>query len=299
MITDVVPASPSAFLRATCVVRLVITSVQPGPWKPVGEGLSRREVDLGVRLEEVFKAQMPKGEVAAGRTLTVRLEQNRSGAPIYSPVPGLWSEQSLDKGRELVIACAGASLQAALSEPLLILPKTAAAEARLIAQAEEQHLDALAVSRRAKELAKTAPESLDFAFAQWLWARHGARALVEQQAAEAVFSLLELPGLPGSARVTLLVDAVGAASAAPGTTLVGSRRLVRALFKLLALPDAQPVAENAVSVDLPLLLRLHDPPLVPRSLLLSDAERDEARKLLEAWQGKADKSALRAWLGQP
>lgn len=289
MITDVLPQSPSVLLRATCVVRLVITAVHPGPWQVATEGISRRRVEVDARIEEVFKGD------GAGQKLVLQLEQHRNDGFVYVPVPGAWSEQVLEKGRELIVAGIGVSLKAALEEPEQVLPAEAVDEVRLVAMAEEKRLQAAAVAQQAKPIAKR----LDFVFARWLWERHGERALVDPGAADAVFSLLELPELGDSARAMLVVEAVGRAASAQSTYIAGTRRLTRALFRLLALPEAKGLSENIVRIDLPALLRLRDPPPVPRRFLLDDLERDEARKALRAYSGTADAKPLAAWLDGP
>ena len=141
--------------------------------------------------------------------------------------------------------------------------------------------------------------SLDSTFARWLWERHGERALIDPAAADTVFSLVELPATKESARVTLIVEAVGRAGAAQSTYLAGTQRLTRALFHLLPLPEAKAIADNIVSVDLPALLRLRNPPPVPRGMVLDHRQRDEARKSLSAYPGKADTRLLAAWLEGP
>ncbi len=287
MITDVLLHSPSVLLRATHVVRIVLTAVQPGPWEKEAEALSRRRVELSVRVEEMFKGKGPK-------KLMVPIVQHRNDAFVYQGVPGAWSEQRLDKGVEVVVAGVGTSLEASLAEPEQVLPAKAAEEVRLVAHAEEKRLPVQEVAQAAKAIA---PAALDFVFAQWIWVRYGERALVDPAAADALFSLLELPALDDSARVTLIVDAVGRAGSAQSTYLAGTRRLARALFRLL--PQAKGLADNLVTVDLPALLRLRNAPPLPRSMVLDDAERDAARKLLGAYSGKADVRPLETWLEGP
>jgi len=286
VIIDVLPQSPSVLLRAMHVVRLVLTAVQPGPWEKVAETMSRRNVELSVRVEEVFKGKGPQ-------KLVIRIVQHRNDAFVYQPVPGAWSEQPIEKGLTVVVAGSGASLEAALVEPLQVLPARSAEEVRLVATAEEKRLPVQEVTQQATAIAA----ALDYVFAQWLWERFGERALVDPAAAEAVFSLLEVPALEDSARVTLIVDAVGRAGSAQSTYLAGTRRLTRALFRLL--PDAKTIADNLVTVDLPALLRLRSLPPVPRSMVLDDKERDAAKKSLAAYSGKADVQPLEAWLAGP
>lgn len=290
MILEVLPQSPSVLLRATHVVRLVMTAVTASPWAKADPTMSRRDVELAVRVEEVFK-----GKAGDGEELVLHVRQDRSDSRVYRPVPGAWSEQLLEKEREVVVAGVGASLAAALVEPQQVLPAKAALEVRLVARAEEERLDAVATASEAKAI----PAAIDFVFVQWLWARQGERALVDPAAADAVFSLLELPEVGDSARVMLIVEAVGRAGSAQKTYIAGTRRLTRALFALLALPAAKGVADNAVTVDLPALLRLNNPPPVPRSLVLDDKQRDAARKSVEAYPGGADTKPLMAWLDGP
>lgn len=289
MITDVLPQSPSVLLRAACVVRLVITGVQAEPWKKATEGMSRRRVELGVRIEEVFKG---KGE---GEALVLDLEQNRNDGAVYVPVPGAWSEQTLEKGREIVVAGTGPSLKAALEGPDQVLPAETAAGVRLVAAAEEKRLPPREVARQAKSIAK----DLDFVFMRWLWERYGERALVEAAAADAVFSLLEVPALGDSARATLIAEGVGRTAAAPLTYVLGTRRLIRALFRVLAIPEAKGASDNVVGTYLPSLLHLDNPPPVRAGVVLEDAERAEAQKSLGKYSGRADAAPLKAWLEGP
>ena len=289
MITDVLPHSPSVLLRAVYVVRIAIAGVQEGPWEKASEGMSRRGVKLSVRVQEVFKG---KGK---GESLVLELEQYRNDGAVYTPVPGAWSEQKLEKGRELVVAASGITLKAALARPDQVLPAQAASGVQLVAAAEEKRLPAVEVAEQAKGIAK----DLDFVFMRWLWERHGERALVDPAAADAVFSLLELPALGDSARATLIAEAVGRCAASPLTYLAGTKRLVRALFQLLAVPEAKGTSENVVGTYLPALIHLDSPPPVPAGALLEDAERKSAHKALAAYSGRMDAAPLKAWLDGP
>ena len=99
------------------------------------------------------------------------------------------------------------------------------------------------------------------------------------------------------AEVVLDGGSVGRAGSAQSTYLAGTRRLARALFRLL--PQSTGLADNLVTVDLPALLRLRNAPPLPRSMVLDDPERDAARKSLGAYSGKADVRPLEAWLEGP
>jgi hypothetical protein len=149
------------------------------------------------------------------------------------------------------------------------------------------------------EQAKAIAKDLDFVFMRWLWERHGERALAGAAAADAVFSLLEVPALGDSARATLIAEAVGRAAAAPLTYFAGTRRLTRALFRVIAMPEAKGASENIVGTYLPSLLHLDSPPPVPAGTVLEDAEREEARKALGAYSGRMDTAPLKAWLDGP
>ena len=288
VIVDVLPDSRSLLLRATHVVRIVLTAAQPAAWEPSGEAVSRRKVQLRVRVEEIFKGVQSKldGERAVG------IEQYRSDGKTGTPVPGAWSGMPVEAGQGFVVLGVAPGLQAALEAPQRVLPSTVAGEVRLVAAAERDRLPAPTAVEWSKPIAK----ELSSLFADWLWARHGEEALQKWSAADAVFSLLELPALAEAARNTLADLAVSRAAAELFRDAVGVRRLAKALFRLLGMREAAGLREKAVSTWLPALLRLRsERPLSPAQVF-DDAERAEAKRALAAYKGSADPAPLAAWL---
>jgi hypothetical protein len=286
----ILPASRSLLLRATHVVQLVLLAVRSGGWERAAEGMSRREVELRVRIEQIFK-----GKAAAGEERVLHVVQHRGDSMIYMPVPGAWSEAKLEQGQVFVVLGSGPSLEAALASPHQLLPAESAPEVRLAAEAEQHRWPLAQVVQKATPLAG----ELGIVFADWIWVRHGERALTDAASAEALFSLLELPALNGVARSTLAGAAVTRASAAPLAYAAGARRLALALFRLLAMPAGEGLNDNSVSTYLPALLHLRGGSVVPKGTLFSEEDAAEAKRALAAYKGASSTAPLQAWLDGP
>jgi hypothetical protein len=288
MILEVIGNSRSLILRATHIVRLALIAANPGGWERVSEAISRREVQLRVQLEEVFKG----ADAKPGQQLDLKVEQFRNDTPLSKGLPGAWSGLTLAKGQVFVVLGSAGEVKQALEAALQVLPKETSAELELVSNAEGGKLALPGVAAQAQARAK----ELDFLFADWIWARFGDEALSGADSADAMFGLLELPQLGDTARNALAGAAVSRAASAPLTFGFGVRRLTQALFRLLAVPQAGGMNDNSVSTWLPAMLHLKSGPPVPARTLFDSRERAELRKLLAAYKGRSDPAPLAAWL---
>jgi hypothetical protein len=293
MIVD--PSSRSLFLRATRILVVRVESSAPGPWaprKPTGE---ERVVALSLKLEEI-----PRGQVTQrpGETLHLDARQVRMGFA-WGPMPGVWSNASIDPGAHLVAF--GRSDQddaaASLGDPgaIQILPaEEVLADVHLAAQAESSHLDLAGLLAQAKAVAP----SLGFLFADYLWARDGAEAMADLGKLDAVAALLEDPRLGDGARTTLVMTLSTAVAAPEPPALKHVDRFALALFRLLAMPQTAALHDNLVGTYLPDTLGLAHPQHRSATEVFHDhpGERARAVAAVRAYRGAEPVAPLLAWL---
>jgi hypothetical protein len=297
IVMEVVPSSRSLILKATHILLVKVEASTAGPYQPPGSGVGQRSVHLRLALDEVLKGTLRQ---AAGAKVEIDVKQTMQGFT-WGPLPGIWSEASIDPGARLVVLASTASDDAAvvLNDPAAFLvspPEGALADARIARQAEDGHFDLAAVLA----LAKPQAPALQALFADWLWERHGAAAMASFDAFDRLAAFLEEPGLHLVARTTLvmaLTTAVQQRTPPPEKHLA---RLAVALFRLLGLKEAAPQHDNLVSTYLPNLLRAADPPSPPPDVVFRDypGEKAKAQQAVQGHRGAASTAALQAWLAR-
>jgi hypothetical protein len=286
MIEFLVPGSPSVIARATHIFLVQILAVHAGPWAPDRPPTEKRAVELSLRIERLFKGET---DLKAGESVAVTIEQWRGTISRQFKLPGPWSGKGLDAGTKYVVFVAGTGGAAGLlRDPVLVLSDAQALADVELADAEDSEKLSVAVLL---EKALGGAAKLGFLFPDYLLDRHGTLLLVQAEEFEPLARLFEAPKLTHIARNALL-QGIGSAMdqdrAAPGV----QDRFIRALFRVLALPEAAPFAENIVDVYLPNRIERR-----PAWLVYRDAakERAQAQQIFSARRGPAAE-AIRAWL---
>jgi hypothetical protein len=286
MIEFLVPGSPSVIARATHIFLVQILAVHAGPWAPDRPPTEKRAVELSLRIERLFKGET---DLKAGESVAVTIEQWRGTISRQFKLPGPWSGKGLDAGTKYVVFVAGTGGAAGLlRDPVLVLSEAQALVDVELADAEDSEKLPLAVLL---EKALGAAANLGFLFPDYLLDRHGLVLLARTEDFEPLARLFEAPKLTHIARNALL-QGIGSAMdqgrAAPGV----EDRFIRALFRVLALPEAAPFADNVAEVYLPNRIDRR-----PAWLVFHDApkERAHAQRIFSARKGP-EAEAIRAWL---
>jgi hypothetical protein len=274
-----VPTAAS-FLGAERILHLRVVDAAFGPENKDRE----REVTLDLELRDVFR----------GPTDDARLHVvvHQSTITHYTSHPaGTWwvVEQNLSKGSELVAFCAGAGKAATLlPSSCRVLPAAPLlADLALLRDVDMHHADAIDAVRAHCATASHLATG-------YVWERHGAASARDLALFDRILALLVEPTCTPVARTTLLIDVT-----APEDSLPHMRMLVRALFRLLAMPEARGEHDNLVDTYIPNWLGLTSglPRRSADEIFAGAASaRREAEAALRAYAGRADVKRLRKWI---
>jgi len=267
------------------VLHLRVASATSGPtW-------GDRCVALDLELLDTFRGDGPERK---GDHLHLIIRQSLVTRYTSRPAGAWWIvEQSLEPGSEYVAFCptvATASLRGSCNvQPAAGL----LADLRFARDAETRRLALPELLAGARAGCRTA----SYVAPGYIWERHRDAAMRDPATFDAIVSLVEEPACSPIARATLF-DAVQ--SALGGESLPHRRRLVRAMFRLLEMPEAIDLHDNLVGVYLPSALGLTagTKPLAVAAVFGSDAAaRTAAASALRNYKGPSDASSLRVWIG--
>jgi len=274
-----------------------VDAAETGEWALVPSGWLQRSVNVTVTLMEVIKGTVREH---VGDQFSVQATQYRINSLWLVPTPGVWSEQPLDQGTQLVAFCRTDVDRAAelIKEPAcekLIVAGSALQDARLAMQAEVENLKQRALLERAKPVAA----SLTYIFIEYVWAAYGEEALQNPEEFQALAEFLENSDLSAVARSTL-VTAIYSPLVTGTVAPAFLNRFVIALFRLLELPAASPLHDNLIGTYLPNLLGLHAEaaPTRPAADVFKDhpEERTKAERILRSYRGASSTKQLLEWL---
>lgn len=310
----VVPESESEILRSSTILLIRLGDIQFGPWvKEEVDVLLRRDVTMKVVIEEVLKGEV---EQRLDEPFEFKVKQRGTGGLRVMDYYGLWSTVELTEAIKYVAFCHGASRDARilLNEEnceQLVSPENALEDTRAAMALEKADATADVLSLAA-DVASTHGE----VFARYVAARikHPLTAapssdqltLAESDistpsnaAFESLITLLEAPQTTDQARAAYLTSIYEEVTMKATTTVEQVSLLVRALFRLLMMPEAQSLHENIKEVYLPNLLGLKNPPLRYSAAEIFQERNDERLAVLSFLkQVPPDKAApqLIQWL---
>jgi hypothetical protein len=294
---SVVSDSPSHFLRATHVFLIRIDSVDAGEWtqdRTMG-GVSRM-LKVEAMLETVAKGSTKQ---PPGTVILTTIQQFGTGTSRIAAVPGAWSRQQIEPGKEFVTFAVTDSDDAAeiVRDPACRLALDSAdslTDLHLAMDTESKALDVFG----AVSIAKQAAAQLSFLFPEYLWAMYSSEALADRNKFDAIADLLEQPGLSQTARGTLISRiTTGLTSPEPPPTSQLMRFAI-ALFHLLAMPEAVSFHDNVVGTYLPTVLDLGNPGRRPADKFFEDwpGERSRAIQIMNTYQGNEPAAPILTWL---
>lgn len=289
----------SIVLQATHILRIRMEDADVGGWSAPRDGWLQRSAHLTITLLEVLKGTVDR---RPGEQMRLRVTQYSSGSPRRPAAPGVWSNQPLDSGTELLaFASSGADrpVESLLEEGTCqqIMPAEGnLANVRLALRADAEGLPPAAIVNLALQQAS----SLGYLFAEYLWAKLAGPALADLTVFQSLMRLLETPELSPIARWALINAVYSTTVHSPAATPEHVHRLARAFFRLLEVDQDPSVTDNIVQTFLPNLLGVQgglpdrDADDVFRD---SPQERAKVEAILRRYQGTASTQALLAWLG--
>lgn len=295
---EVLESSPSLVLRASHILLVRVVNAQAGDWRKSEAAGVERDVKLTLTLEEALKgAARERG----GERFDAKIRQYGTGVSRIAAVPGVWSMVPLDAGaRYVAFACGRASAAGDLvNDPIclrLIAADECLSDVRLALELESRR----APLGESLDRAAAAAASLGYVFADYLNARVGAAASLDDADFDRLLAVLEAPHMPDVARITLLDAAASSLIASADVVPTRARRFAVTLFRLLGSPAAAGVHNDVVDIHLPNLLRITRD---GAARLSADsvferfaADRPRAAAALAAYQGPGPKADIESWL---
>jgi hypothetical protein len=307
----VIPESESEILRSSTILLIRLEEIQFGPWvKEEGDVLLRRDITMKVIIEEVLKGEV---EQQPNQPFEFNVKQRGTGGFRVMDNYGLWSMVELTEGVKYVAFCHGASRDARilLNEEnceQLVSPERALEDTRA-AMALEKTVSATDVLSMVANVANHGE-----VFARYVAARvkHPAPPADQpttlaaeevssssDEAFESLITLLEAPQTTDQARAAYLTSIHEEVTMNVTTPVERVSRVVRALFKLLTMPEAESLHKDIREVYLPNLLGLKNPPLRYSAAEVFQNQNDERLAVLSSLkQATADEAApqLVQWL---
>ena len=303
------PSSRSELLTATHLFTVEVLSAQLSPWARGADGLEHRRLELSVKLGEILKGALDR---AAGEVFPLEVEQRRESAHSESDYHGIWSHTPVAQGSAFLVVSRGAEVSgspaALMKEPACkkLLPRAQAVEAHLARQAEQvfqQRLaappgDPLAADRALAAFVAPRLSHASDLFGRYLWSRVEPRLLRDRNggAIVEVSGLLTAPEATYPFQVQLVAD-LDRLARLPGVAPAVLPQVTRALFTLLADPQAQPLHARLVDVYLAGML-FHDgaPTLQAHAVFPEAADRARFRQALAPSTSEAARR-IAEWLG--
>lgn len=276
----------TSFLGSVRVMHLRVAAATPGPtW-------GDRCVALDLELLDTFRGTSPE---RPGEHIHLIIRQSMITHYTSRPAGAWWIvEQSLEPNTEYIAFCPSAKTEALRGSCVVTPAPTLLADLRLAREAEAKQLSLADLVGRVR----TGCRSSSYVIASYVWERHREQALREPQAFDTIVSLIEEPSCDRIARLTLFnaVEEVQAGESPPHV-----RRVVRAMFHLLALPEASDMHDNLVETYIPNVLGLVGgaTKTTAAQVFAGDPKaRTAATAAVRAYKGRADATAVRAWLGR-
>jgi hypothetical protein len=253
---------------------------------------SNRCVALELELVDSFRGAGPE---KIGQHLHLTVQQSTVTSYTSRPAGAWWViEQNLDPGSELVAFCPEAGPASdQLREKCAVGNAQAAllGDLALAREVEAKHLDA--ASLVAKVRARCAGAS--YVLADLLLAQLGAAAAKDIATYDLLVTVLVDPACSNTMRGQLLDGLNDGATLTEDATR--TRRLVRAMFHLLAMPEAKDFHDNIIEPYLVNLVGIASAlPKRRASDIFTPSELATAKAALAAYKGQTSTVRLRAWL---
>jgi hypothetical protein len=303
------PDSISELLSATHLFTVEVASFAATPWTTAADGLEHRSLDMTFRLLALYKGRL---DVQPEETFPLNVEQRRESEFFNHEFYGLWShvEPQPEVGVRYVVVSQGATgAPAALMQEgacrRLLTPEY---ESDILLAREAERLFRRTLDDRGQEspTLSAARALLNFTqerravgldlFALYLWARVQPPLL---QAPEVLLPEALALALSPDARTKfrlIIVASVYEAALLFAPDSPPYQLVLRALLTLLTRPEAAPLHETLVEVQLYNLLFQNSVPRFPRAGIVPDAaERGRLRDALAPFASERAQR-IKVWL---
>jgi hypothetical protein len=225
-----------------------------GEWMPLPDSaLSARFVELSLGLEQILKGRIDQ---ICGESTTICVQQRGTGSRRVSDDYGVWSKVELQRGQRLVAFCSSASSDLAdLLQPphcLHLAGVDVLPDLHTCLDLEGRQLPPAELVTRLSPLLAWRSGVL----ARYLWACTGQAALADLSVFELHMQIVERPNTSAEAREVLTTAAYEELSMRETSPCGQMKRLTRAMFVMLTVPEAHTMHENLARVYLPNLIGL-------------------------------------------
>jgi hypothetical protein len=247
-----------------------------GEWAPEPDGtLLARFVELNLELDQTLKGRIDQ---ICGESVAICVRQRGTGSWRVSDDYGVWSKVDLQSGKHLVAFCSSTAtdLVELLQPPhcTYLAGEDVLPDLRTCLDLESRHLPTTELWARVAPLLASRTGIL----ARYLWACTGQAALEDRSVFELHMEILERPNTSPEAREVLMMAAYEALSLREAPPPAQLKRLVRAMFVMLTVPEAQRMHENLARVYLPNLIGLsRGHAEVAASMIFAQGSRTKAR----------------------
>jgi hypothetical protein len=274
-----------SYAQSGNVVHVRVASVSPGPVMD-----QSRCVALDLEIVGAYRGDGKPGD-------HVKLIIKQSMIEHYTSRPaGAWwiVEQSLEPGSEYIAMCAPGKLADLLRGSCTVMVAAPhLANLAIVRDADVHHLVGIPLIQRLRTTCSIADEIAT----SYVWDQTGQQALTDIPLFEALLSVVLEPSCSQTARAVMIDELTGLAIS--GGTPAHLVRVVRTMFKLLAMPEASGFHDNAIGTWLPNAIGLEGglPKLKPTDVFSGEPKfRADAAKTLADYKGTADTKKLRAWI---
>lgn len=274
-----------SYKQSSHVVHVRVASAAPGPVMD-----QSRCVALDLEIVGAYRGTGKPGD-------HVKIVVQQSMIEHYTSRPaGAWwiVEQSLEPGTEYVAMCASGELADMLRGSCAVtVAAPHLANLAMVRDADLANVTGIALVSRLRAACAIADEIAT----GYVWEQTGTQALKDVPLYEALLALVLEPACSRTARAVMIdvVTGIAITNESPAHLV----RVSRALFSLLAMPEASGFHDNAIGTWLPNALGLEGgmPRLEPTDVFSGDPKgRAAATKLLAAYRGTSDATKLRAWI---
>lgn len=229
-----------------------------------------------------------------GKRLSVVLRQSMIERYTSRPADAWWIvEHALQVGDEYIALCYGDDLAKALANECKIFPaKQYLADLKLVREMELADLDDAPMIAKVRAVCGT----VQVIATQYLFEKTFRKVGFELPLYEAWLATVTDPSCSPTARSLMFDGAYSIGSTARPSHV---RALVRAMFVLLAMPEAKPLHDNLVGTWMPNLLGIEGgmTKQTAAAMFANDAKgRAGAAKALADYKGTSDATKLRAWI---
>lgn len=253
------PQSTSEVIRATHIIVVRLEEVELSEWETAPNQVGvERTITADLIIEQILKGEV---EQDLDTPIPFTVSQRGPGQMVLMTYLGLWAHVDVVPGVRFLAFCSGETTDVTvlLKEPYcerLVNPDDNLADAELAVELEAQieDLSASDILNKAFEV-NAAHKDI---FARYVWERIRHEVFQSEKLFDELMDLVEASDTNLLARGCYLSAVDESLSVIPETLTTLEHRLIRAMFRLLLLPEASGLHENIRQVYLPNNIGLSD-----------------------------------------